>query len=301
LDAVAVGVGIRKVSWILDADIAKFFDTIEHDWLIKFIEHRVADARVVRLIKKWLHAGVLEDGQVRVSEMGTVQGGSISPLLANVYLHYAFDQWVEQWRRRHARGDVVMVRYADDWVAGFQLQGDAKRFKREVEQRLQKFGLKLHENKTRLIEFGRFARERRSRRGQGKPETFDFLGFTHCCGQTKKGKFAVLRLTSGKRMRGKLQAIAQELRRRLTRPTDEQGAYLRAVVSGHNRYFGVPRNRERLQTFRFRVVKLWHKALCRRGHKRPIKWQRMSALVSRWLPHPRICHPYPNQRLIVTT
>jgi len=301
LDAVAVGVGVRKVSWILDADIAKFFDMIEHDWLIKFIEHRVADARVVRLIKKWLHAGVLEDGQVRVSELGTVQGGSISPLLANVYLHYAFDQWVEQWTRRHARGDVVMVRYADDWVAGFQRQGDAQRFRREVTQRLQKFGLKLHENKTRLIEFGRFARERRSRRGQGKPETFDFLGFTHCCGQTKKGKFVVLRLTSGKRMRAKLQAIGQELRRRLTRPTDEQGQYLRAVVNGHVRYFGVPCNGRRLRTFRFRVAQLWHKALCRRGHKRPLKWQRMRTLVSRWLPHPRICHPYPNQRLIVTT
>lgn len=301
LDAVAMGVGIGKVSWILDADIAKFFDTIEHDWVIKFIEHRVADARVVRLIKKWLHAGVLEDGQVRVSVLGTVQGGSISPLLANVYLHYAFDQWVEQWKRRHARGDVFTVRYADDWVAGFQLQGDAQRFKREVGQRLQKFGLKLHENKTRLIEFGRFARERRSRRGQGKPETFDFLGFTHCCGQTKNGKFVVLRLTSGKRLRAKLQAIGQELRRRLTRPTDEQGQYLRAVVNGHARYFGVPRNGRRLQTFRFRVVQLWHKALCRRGHRRPIKWQRMRVLVKRWLPHPRICHPHPNQRLIVTT
>jgi group II intron reverse transcriptase/maturase len=301
LDAVAVGVQIRKVSWILDADIAKFFDTIEHDWLIKFIEHRVADARVVRLIKKWLHAGVLEDGQVKVSALGTVQGGSISPLLANVYLHYALDQWVEQWRRRHARGDVVIVRYADDWVAGFERQADAERFRREVGQRLAEFGLKLHENKTRLIEFGRFARERRSRRGQGKPETFDFLGFTHCCGQTRQGKFVVLRLTSGKRMRAKLLALASELRRRMTRPTDEQGQYLRAVVSGHNRYFGVPRNGRRLHTFRFRVAQLWHKALCRRGHKRPMKWQRMSALVDRWLPTPRICHPYPNQRLIVTT
>jgi group II intron reverse transcriptase/maturase len=299
LDAVAVGVEIRKVSWILDADIAKFFDTIEHDWLIRFIEHRVADARVVRLIKKWLHAGVLEDGQVKVSELGTVQGGSISPLLANVYLHYALDEWVEHWRQHKARGDVIIVRYADDWVAGFQHRSDAERFKREVAQRLQEHGLKLHENKTRLIEFGRFANERRSRRGQGKAETFDFLGFTHCCGQTRKGKFIVLRLTAAKRMRAKLQAIGKELRRRLTRPTDEQGEYLRAVVSGHNRYFGVPRNAKRLHTFRFRVSRLWHKALCRRGHKRPIKWQRMSALIKRWLPTPRICHPHPNQRLIV--
>jgi RNA-directed DNA polymerase len=301
LDAVAVGVEIRKVSWILDADISKFFDTIEHDWLVRFIEHRVADVRVVRLIKKWLHAGVLEDGQIKVSALGTVQGGSISPLLANVYLHYAFDQWVEQWRRRHARGDMIIVRYADDWVAGFQWQGDAERFKREVAHRLEKFGLKLHEHKTRLIEFGRFARERRSRRGQGKPETFDFLGFTHCCGLTRQGKFVVLRLTSSKRMRAKLLAVGQELRRRLTRPTDEQGQYLRAVVSGHTRYFGVPRNGRRLHTFRFRVARLWHKALCRRGHKRPVKWQRMRVLVDRWLPTPCICHPYPNQRLIVTT
>ena len=301
LDAVAVGVSARRVSWILDADIAKFFDTIEHDWLIKFIEHRVADARVVRLIKKWLHAGVLEDGVVTRSELGTVQGGSISPLLANVYLHYAFDQWVEQWRQRHARGDVVIVRYADDWVAGFEHRTDAERFKHAVAERLERFGLTLHENKTRLIEFGRFAHERRSRRGLGRPETFDFLGFTHCCGATRAGKFVVLRITSGKRMRAKLHDIDQELRRRLTRSTDEQGEYLRAVVNGHARYFGVPRNGQRLHAFRFRVARLWHKLLCRRGHKRPVRWQRMQALIARWLPAPRICHPYPNQRLIVTT
>ena len=184
-----MGVTARRVNWILDADIAKFFDTIEHDWLIKFIEHRVADARVVRLLKKWLHAGVLEDGQITRSELGTVQGGSISPLLANVYLHYAFDLWVQQWRQRHAKGDVVIVRYADDWVAGFEHRRDAERFRRDVTQRLKTFGLALHESKTRLIEFGRFARDNRRRRGQGKPETFDFLGFTHCCGKTQRGKF----------------------------------------------------------------------------------------------------------------
>lgn len=301
LDAVAVGVTARKVNWILDADIAKFFDTIEHDWLIKFVEHRVADARVIRLLKKWLHAGVLEDGQITRSELGTVQGGSISPLLANVYLHYAFDLWVEQWRGRHARGDVIVVRYADDWVAGFQHRDDAERFRRAVEQRLGQFGLKLHPEKTRLIEFGRFARENRSRRGQGKPETFDFLGFTHCCGKSSKGKFMVLRLTSAKRLRAKLHAVKDELRKRMHRPIAEQGQYLRAVVTGHTRYFAVPRNRARVQVFRFQVARLWHRTLCRRSQAKHLSWQRMYRIIDHWLPVPRTCHPYPSQRLIVTT
>ena len=301
LDAVAVGVTARKVNWILDADIAKFFDTIEHDWLIKFVEHRVADARVIRLLKKWLHAGVLEDGQITRSELGTVQGGSISPLLANIYLHYAFDLWVQQWRRRHARGGMIIVRYADDWVAGFEHRRDAERFKRAVAQRLQTFGLALHENKTRLIEFGRFARANRSRRGQGKPETFDFLGFTHCCGKTQKGKFMVLRLTSAKRLRAKLHAVKDELRWRMHRPIAEQGQYLRAVVSGHGRYFAVPCNGARVQVFRQQVARLWHRTLCRRSQSKHLSWKRMHRIVAHWLPRPRICHPYPNQRLIVMT
>lgn len=299
LDAVAVGVSTRKVNWILDADIAKFFDTIEHDWLVKFIEHRVADARVLRLIKKWLHAGVLEEGRIEQSELGTVQGGSISPLLANIYLHYAFDLWVKQWRGRYARGDVIAVRYADDWVAGFQFRDDAERFQRAVAERLGRFGLKLHPDKTRLIEFGRFARENHSRRGQGKPQTFDFLGFTHCCGHTRKGKFMVLRLTSAKRLRAKLQAVKLELRRRMHHPIPEQGKYLHAVVAGHGRYFGVPCNGARLRTFRHQVVGLWHRTLCRRSQR--LSWRRMYRLMARWLPIPHICHPYPNQRLIVTT
>jgi RNA-directed DNA polymerase len=301
LDAVAVGVGAKKVSWILDADIARFFDTIEHDRLIEFIELRVADPRVVRLIKQWLHAGVLEEGRVTRSELGTVQGGSISPLLANIYLHYAFDLWAEQWRRRHAKSDVIIVRYADDWVAGFGKRWDAERFKRDVTQRLKDFGLTLHDKKTRLIEFGRFAQEDRSRRGQGKPETFDFLGFTHCCGATRRGKFVVLRLTSAKKMRAKLRAVHEELRKRMTRPVEEQGQYLRSVVSGHMRYYGVPRNGMRLKTFRFRIAKLWHRTLCRRSQVRPMKWRRMTKLLAYWLPHTHICHPYPNERLIVTT
>jgi RNA-directed DNA polymerase len=301
LDAVAVGVSTRKVNWILDADIAKFFDTIEHDWLAKFIEHRVADTRVVRLIKKWLHAGVLEDGRLTQSELGTVQGGSISPLLANIYLHYALDLWVKQWRGRHARGDVIVVRYADDWVAGFQFRDDAERFKRAVEDRLGQFGLKLHPEKTRLIEFGRFAREDRRRKGQGKPQTFDFLGFTHCCAKTRKGYFMVLRLTSAKRLRAKLQAVKLELRRRMHHPIPEQGQYLRAVVAGHARYFGVPCNGARLRTFRFQVAGLWHRTLCRRSQSRGLSWRRMHRLMAHWLPVPNICHPYPTQRLIVTT
>jgi RNA-directed DNA polymerase len=301
LDAVAVGVGIRRVNFILDADISKFFDTIEHDWLVRFIEHRVADARVVRLIKKWLHAGVLEDGRVTRSELGTVQGGSISPLLANIYLHYAFDLWAEQWRGRHARGEVIIVRYADDWLAGFQFREDAERFQRAVAERLGQFGLTFNETKTRLIEFGRFACESRRRRGQGKPQTFDFLGFTHCCGKTRSGKFTVLRLTSAKRMRAKLQAIKLELRKRLHRPVAEQGEYLRAVVAGHARYFGVPNNGARLMTFRFQVAKLWHRTLCRRSQTAHVSWKRMYRLIDHWLPRPHICHPYPHQRLIVTT
>jgi group II intron reverse transcriptase/maturase len=301
LDAVAVGVSARKVNFVLDADIAKFFDTIEHDWLVKFIEHRVADTRVVRLIKKWLHAGVLDEGRLTQSELGTVQGGSISPLLANIYLHYAFDLWVEQWRGRHARGDVIAVRYADDWVAGFQYRDDAERFKCAVEARLGQFGLRLHPEKTRLIEFGRFARDNRSRKGQGKPDTFDFLGFTHCCGKTRKGKFMVLRITSAKRLRAKLLAVKTELRRRMHQPIAEQGKYLRAVVAGHARYFAVPCNGARVQAFRFQVGRLWHRTLCRRSQSKYLSWKRMHKIVAHWLPSPRICHPYPNQRLIVTT
>jgi len=301
LDAVAVGVSRKKVNFVLDADISKFFDTIEHDWLVKFIEHRVADARLVRLIKKWLHAGVLEEGRLTHRELGTVQGGSISPLLANVYLHYVFDLWVKQWRGRHARGDVIVVRYADDWVAGFQHRDDAERFQRAVAQRLGQFGLKLHPQKTRLIEFGRFARDNRRRRGQGKPDTFDFLGFTHCCGKTRKGKFMVLRVTSAKRLRAKLLAVKTELHKRMHRPIAEQGQYLRAVVAGHGRYFAVPCNGARVQVFRFQVGRLWHRTLCRRSQAKHLSWKRMHKIVVHWLPSSRICHPYPNQRLIVTT
>lgn len=300
LDAVSVGIWSHKVNWVLDADISKFFDTIEHEWLIKFIEHRIADPRIIRLIKKWLHAGVLEEDRLTQSEVGTVQGGSVSPLLANIYLHYAFDLWVKQWRQRHARGQVIVVRYADDWVMGFQFQDDAQRFQKEIAARLQTFGLTLHPEKTRLIEFGRYAQGNFSRRGKGKPQTFDFLGFTHCCGQTRQGRFTVLRLTSAKRLRGKLQALKLEMRKRMHRPTAEQGKYLKAVITGHTRYFGVPNNGQRLMRFRREVVRMWKHTLSRRS-QRYVTWTRMYRLIDHWLPTPKICHPYPNQRLIVNT
>ncbi|MFT0174931.1 reverse transcriptase domain-containing protein, partial [Paraburkholderia mimosarum] len=235
------------------------------------------------------------------SEVGTVQGGSISPLLSNIYLHYAFDLWVKQWRARHAEGDVIVVRYADDWVAGFQHPRDAERFQRAVTERLARFGLKLHEDKTRLIEFGRFARENCRRRGKGKPQTFDFLGFTHCCGKSRKGKFAIVRLTSAKRMRAKLLAVKEELRRRMHQTIAEQGRYLRAVVNGHMRYFGVPRNGTRIGQFRQAVGRVWFRTLRRRSQKHRLTSQRMCRIAAHWLPLVHICHPYPSQRLIVTT
>lgn len=300
LDAVSVGIWSQRVNFILDADISKFFDTIEHDWLIKFIEHRIADPRIIRLIKKWLHAGVLEGSSLTQSEVGTVQGGSVSPLLANIYLHYAFDLWVKQWRQRHARGDVIVVRYADDWVAGFQYIGDAQAFQKAIAERLKIFGLALHPDKTRLIEFGRYARDNFSRRGTGKPQTFDFLGFTHCCGETRNGKFTILRLTSAKRLRGKLQSLKLEMRKRMHHPITEQGQYLKAVVNGHARYFGVPNNGQRLMRFKREVARIWRRSLSRRSQC-PITWKRMYRLMNHWLPNPKICHPYPAQRLIVTT
>ena len=290
LDAVAVGASTRKVNWILDAGIRKFFDTIEHDWLVKFIEYRVADARIVRLIRKWWNAEVLEDGRRTQSELGTVQRGSISPLPAYVYLHYAFDLWVKQWQGRHVRGDVIAVRYANDWVAGFQFRDGAQRFKRTVKERLEQFGLKLRLAKTRLIELGRFACENRRRRGQGKPETFDFLGFSHCCGQTRKGKFMVLRITSGKRLRAKLLAATSELRKRMHQPIADQGLYLRTVVGGHARDFAVPCNGVRVQNFYFQVGRLWHRPLCRRSQAKHLSWKRIHKIVAHWLPSIRNCH-----------
>jgi RNA-directed DNA polymerase len=299
LDALAVGVQLKKVNWILDADIRGFFDTLNHEWLIKFVEHRIADPRIVRHIQKWLNAGVMENGKRIEQEEGTPQGGSISPLLANLYLHYVFDLWADQWRKTQAQGDIVIVRYADDFVVGFQHESDARRFLRELRERFRQFNLELHADKTRVIEFGRYASERRERRGEGKPETFDFLGFTHVCGKTRNDKFVVLRRSMSKRLRAKLKAIAEELRRRLHRSIGEVGTWLASVLRGHDRYYGVPRNHRKVSGFHRAVRRLWQRALGRRSQKSRITGSWMSRLCAQWLPIPRICQPYPEERLFV--
>ena len=298
LDAVTVAIEQRKISWVLDADIQGFFDTINHEWMLRFIEHRIADRRVHRHIKKWLNAGVLEDGTWRGNEEGTPQGGVISPLLANIYLHYALDLWVEWWRKNQARGHVIIVRYADDFIVGFQYKDDAERFYAALRGRLEKFNLKLNEAKTRLIEFGRYADPNRRGRGGGKPETFDFLGFTHICGKTRNGKFCVLRQTMAKKKRAKLAALAKELRRRMHHPVRETGSWLQTVLLGHYQYYGVPRNGRALSAFRYHVYMLWRKTLKRRSQKNNrITQSYMDRLAQQWLPQPRITHPYPHARL----
>lgn len=302
LDAVDAGLKMRKVNWVLDVDIRGFFDAIDHGWLVKFLEHRIADRRVVRLIQKWLNAGVLADGQRIPMEAGTPQGGSASPLLANVYLHYVFDLWIQSWRRRQASGDVIVVRFADDIVIGFQRKSDAERFWKELTERFRKFHLELHPEKTRLLEFGRFAADSRAKRGQGKPETFDFLGFTHICGKTRNSKrFNVLRQTVRKRLQTKLSEVKAELRRRMHDTILEVGKWLGSVVGGHIRYYGVPGNSSALAAFRHQVGRLWHHALSRRSQRGHVRWDRMRRLIDRWLPLPRVCHPYPSRRLCVTT
>jgi len=301
LDALWCGLQERSVNWVLDLDVRSFFDTLSHDWLVRFLQHRIADRRVVRLIQKWLNAGVLEKGKRTFVEAGSPQGGSASPLLANLYLHYVFDLWVQAWRRKRAHGDMIVVRYADDIVVGFELKDEAERFGAELKERMRKFQLELHPEKTRLIEFGRHAAKNRKRAGLGKPETFSFLGFTHLCGKTKRGRFLVLRQTIRKRMQAKLQEVKAELRRRMHDPVPEVGAWLKSVVSGHFRYFGVPGNGHAMNYFRFTVSKLWHRALCRRSQHGRVKWDRMTRLIRRWLPPAHICHPYPSRRLRVTT
>ncbi len=301
LDALAVGLMTKKVNWVLDADIRGFFDTLDHEWLVKFIEHRIGDRRIVGLIRKWLRAGVLEEGKRIQSEVGTVQGGSISPLLANIYLHYVFDLWVQQWRKKQAQAEVIVVRYCDDFIVGFQHRHEAERFLADLHERLRRFGLELHPDKTRILEFGRFARENRNRRGERKPETFDFLGFTHICSQTRKGMFTVVRKTMRKRRQAKLREVYRELRRRMHDLVPEQGVYLRSVVGGHFRYYGVPMNGPSLSAFRKEVGRLWYKVLRRRSHKHRLIWNRMKRLMDRWLPLARVCHPYPLVRFGVIT
>jgi RNA-directed DNA polymerase len=296
MDALVVGITSTKVNWILDADIRAFFDTVSQDWLIRFVAHRIGDERIIRLIRKWLKAGLLEDGAVTVSDRGTGQGSVISPLLANIYLHYVFDLWAARWRRREATGDMILVRYADDIIVGFQHASDARRFREAMRQRLEEFALSLHPDKTRLIEFGRFAAANRERRGLGKPETFTFLGFTFICSCSRKGAFLVRRKSRGDRMRTKLQEIKKELRRRMHRTVSEQGAWLRQVVTGYFNYHAVPTNSRAIAAFRYHVIELWRRTLRRRSQQDGMAWAWVTQLVNDFLPKPRILHPWPQHR-----
>jgi group II intron reverse transcriptase/maturase len=297
LDALAVGLR-QQVNWVLDADIRGFFDTVDHGWLVRMLEHRIGDQRVIHLIQKWLKAGVLENGKRTVMEIGTPQGGSISPLLANIYLHYAFDLWVLQWRTTQTNGDVIVVRFADDIVVGIQHRAAAERFLTDLRDRFATFGLALHPDKTRIVSFGRRA-WRQWRVGRGKPGTFDFLGFTHISGTTRSGWYGLQRKTIRTRWHAKLREVKTELRRRMHDPIPEQGRYLRSVLDGHYRYYGVPTNSERLSAFRYHVDRLWWRSLKRRSQRR-LKWESMKRHLQS-LPPPRICHPWPEERLGVIT
>lgn len=297
LDALWVALMERPVNWVLDADIRSFFDTISHEWLLRFLEHRIADRRILRLVAKWLRAGVSEDGEWSETKVGTPQGAVISPLLANVFLHYVFDLWVEHWRNHCAHGVVIVVRYADDFVLGFQRQDEAERYLADLRVRLEQFGLSLHPDKTRLIEFGRMAARERQERGAGKPETFDFLGFTHRCATRRKdGRFTILRHTAAKRLRAAIQRVKERLYAARHEPVAKVGAWLGGVVRGYLNYFAVPGNGDRLDAYRTEVRKAWFRALRRRGQKRRITWARFSALAKLWIPSVRILHPYPNVR-----
>jgi group II intron reverse transcriptase/maturase len=300
LDALAVGIERKKVNWVLDADIRDFFTSVDRGWLERFLRHRIADERVLRLIGKWLAAGVMEEG-VWSEGAGTPQGASASPLLANVYLHYALDLWVEWWRRNRARGEVIIVRFADDFIAGFEHLGDARQFLRDLRERFEKFGLELHPDKTRLIEFGRFAAANRAARGLGKPETFGFLGFTHICGKTRGGWFQVKRVTIAKRVRAALRKVKDQLRSRMHLPIPDQGRWLASVVRGHMAYYAVPGNVQAVAAFRDEVTRHWFKALRRRSQRTTVNWARMSRIEARWLPRARVMHPYPNVRFDART
>jgi RNA-directed DNA polymerase len=300
LDALAIGIRLKKISWILDADIRGYLDSINHDWMVKFLEHRIADKRMLRLIKKWLKAGVIENGEWKASEEGSPQGSSISPLLANIYLHYVLDLWVQQWRRRYAQGDVIIVRWADDFVVGFQYEDEASRFKEALRARLERFSLELHPEKTRLICFGRFARRDSMRiDGRSKPETFNFLGFTHYCGVSLSGKFLIGRITQRKRLTAKLHEVKAALRERMHQSIVDQGSWLASVIRGYFAYHAVPGNWAALGSFRMQCTRLWYKTLRRRSHKTRLTWARMKTLAQTWLPPARILHPWPEQRFSV--
>jgi len=300
LDALAVGICNTPVNWILDADIRSFFDSVSQDWLVRFLEHRIGDKRIIRLVRKWLKAGVLEDGEWSVSETGTPQGAVASPLLTNVYLHYVFDLWAERWRRKEARGNVIILRFADDIVVGFQHEADARCFWEAMRVRLEQFSLALHPDKTRLLEFGRRAAANRRQRGLGKPETFTFLGFIHICGKSRRGAFQLQRKTRGDRMRAKLREVKEQLRERMHEPIPEQGRWLKQVVTGFFAYHAVPTNAKALSAFRHYVTDHWRRTLRRRSQKDHMTWERITKIADAWLPQPRILHPWPDQRFAVT-
>ena len=297
LDALYVGIETRKVNWMIDADIRGFFDNISHEWLMQFLEHRIADPRMLRLLRKWLRAGVSEDGEWSPTEVGTPQGAVISPLLANVFLHYVLDLWINDWRARHARGEVTIVRYADDFVIGFREESDARNCLAALRKRLTEFGLELHPEKTRLFEFGRFAEERRTKRGEDPPESFDFLGFTHICGRTRKGKFAIQRITSRKKFQAKLADLKTKLLRKMHCALTQTGAWLRSVVRGWDQYYAIPGNYPRLQQFRTALQKLWLRVIRRRSQRgRRFTWAKFGRVCQTWFPAAKILHPYPNVR-----
>ena len=302
LDALYTGLLTRKVNWVLDLDIKGFFDGLSHEWLVKFVEHRIADRRVVRLIQKWLNAGVLEDGKRIRTEEGTPQGGSASPLLANVYLHYVFDLWAQAWRQKRAHGDVIVVRFADDIVVGFNSKADADQFRAGTYRTNEEVQSGTASRKTRLLEFGPFAIEQRRWRGEGKPDSFNFLGFRHIFVLKRwNGRFTVLQQTIRKRLQAKLNEVKAELQRRMHIPIPELGKWLQAVVRGHIRYYGVPMNQPALRIFRYQVGRLWHRTLSRRSQNGRVLWDRMRRLITRWLPLPNVCHPYPLRRMGVVT
>ena len=300
LDALVVGISSTPVSWILDADIRSFFDSVSQEWLVRFLEHRIGDKRIIGLVRKWLKAGVLEDGELSVSATGTPQGAVISPLLANIYLHYVFDLWANRWRKTEAQGNVIILRYADDLVVGFQYEADARRFWEALRQRFEEFSLALHPDKTRLLEFGRFAAANRQKKGLGKPETFTFLGFTFICGKSRQGHFLIHRKTRRDRMMRKLLEIKEQLRKRMHEPIPEQGRWLGQVVRGFFAYHAVPTNGRALRAFRYHVTNLWRRALLRRSQRHRMTWERIAKIADAWLPKPRILHPWPSQRFAVT-
>jgi group II intron reverse transcriptase/maturase len=299
LDALCVAIKGKRVNWVLDADIKGFFDAVDHSWLLRFVRHRVGDERITRLVGKWLKAGVLEDGQWSAIEQGTPQGAVISPLLANVYLHYVFDLWAQQWRRREVKGDMIVVRYADDLVVGFELEAEARRFWDAMRVRFEQFSLELHGNKTRLLEFGRYAIERRQRNGQGKPQTFNFLGFPFICGRSRRGAFLLRRHTRRDRMRAALRELKDEMRRRRHASLTDQGRWLLSVVTGYFAYHAVPTNAQAIGAYRHHVIDLWRRSLRRRSQKDGMTWARMDRLANEWLPPPHVLHPWPEDRMAV--